>query len=128
MNIVITDSDREYARRLIAKGWRSVSNRWRVLARLPDGMTGREALRWGMIEYQRYYGGKVEGFNGRDKPLEARPLSAHTEEWIQLLDEESAGGHFMRVYSMYDYAKPFSLELTIPQFRAFKLEGGVSAR
>lgn len=38
-------NDREIAEQLVRDGWQSTSNKYRVIARLPEGKTGLEAVR-----------------------------------------------------------------------------------
>jgi hypothetical protein len=87
--------------------YRSTSGRYRILARLPDGMTGKQALEWAMLTHR----GVTE-------------LPKHDQEWIGRIDEREAASHFLRVYTDYPFARHLRLELTIEQFKEFKKAGG----
>lgn len=86
---------------LVARGYRQISRRYLAVARLPEGMTGQQALRG--------------AFNGdRDA------------EWIDKLADDAAGNHFRRVYAYYTGA-PLVLELDRETYAAFLAAGGESA-
>lgn len=86
---------------LVERGYRLINRRYLAVARLPDGMTGQQALR--------------SAFNGdRDA------------DWIDKLTDEQAGNHFRRVYAYYTGA-PLVLELDRETYSAFLAAGGGEA-
>jgi hypothetical protein len=87
------------AKEIIADGWYQVSRRFRTVARLPDGMTGIEAL---ARDARKSY--------GRD-----------SEEWANMLGERSAGDHWLRCFAD---KKGCWKELDQPTFDAFRKLGG----
>lgn len=93
---------------LIRLGYKSVSNKYRLVVRLPDGMTGNQALRWGQVEYAK---------------MTKRLVDAPYEN----MKDREAAGLFMRVYSCYTFAEHLCRHLTWGVFRAFKKLGGESA-
>ena len=97
----------EEARVFDPKIWKSVSHKYRTVARLPEGMTGKEAIAWAHAEYA-----KTSPFKN--------PLNPN---W----DERSCASHFMRCYTCYDFAKHCQAELTRAEWDAFKQAGGQSA-
>lgn len=109
-----TAAELEEARVLISEGYRQTSRKFRLVARLPEGMDGRGALRWGMLQYAAVY----EKRN--------RTLSAHEEAWVERMSEADAGNHFRRVYAQYP-AIGLSKELSIGVFAAFRKLGGEPA-
>jgi hypothetical protein len=89
------------------KIWKSVSHKYRTLARLPEGMTGKQAVQWAYEE-------NIKLFGYCDKPNEC---------W----SEEVAASDFMRCATSYPYAKHCQAELTVEEYRAFRKAGGQSA-
>ncbi len=88
------------ARWLVACGYKQINRRYLAVACLPNGKTGREALR--------------AAFNGdRDA------------EWIDTMSDEEAGDRFRRYYAHADGA-PLVLELDRETFAAFKAAGGAT--
>lgn len=98
-----------------ADGYLSISSRYRLVARLPDGMDGKQALRWGMLTYDWSTGATNT------------KLPEHEEKWIEGLSERSAASQFLRVYTGYDFARHLQEELTIDEYRAFRQAGGCAA-
>lgn len=96
----------ERARQLINEGWRSTSNAYCHLAKLPEGTTGIECLTWAA---SRDMGGPKE-----------------TRKWAERLGEDGAASQFLRVYAIYygDRADEMRLTLDAATFRAFKKLGG----
>lgn len=93
------------------KIWKSVSNKHRLLARLPEGMTGKQAFQWASDEYDRLY---HKGVQSGDGPNPA---------W----DEQTSASQFMRIYTGFPFAAHCSAELTVEECRAFRQAGGESA-
>lgn len=89
------------ARWLVERGYRQAGRRYCTVARLPEGMDGKQALR--------------AAFNG-DREA----------DWIDRLTDDAAGNHFRRVYAYYTGA-PLVLELDRETFRAFLAAGGKAA-
>lgn len=87
------------AKELIANGYYQVSRSHRIVARLPEGMTGSEAL---LREAKK-----------------GRPWDA--EEWVKALGEGHAGDHFLRCYAQ---SRELWKELDRPTFAAFRSLGG----
>ena len=86
----------EVARRLVALGYLSISHRYRIVRRLPPGMTGKEAL--------------------------ARACSERGHKGYPTLDEDSSRSQFLRCYSNFKGAP--ELVLGREMFREFKRAGG----
>lgn len=97
------------AEQLIAADYYQISRRHRLVARLPDGMDGHQALR-----------AAIKSYDG--------DVSPHEETWIQRLSERDAADHFLRVYTCYAPWKDLLLELDPVTFEAFRRLGGKSAR
>ena len=99
--IDVTDEHIESARQLIEEGWHQTSRAYRMLARLPDGMTGVEAL------------------------IDAERRSQHPQsnvvKWANGLGNAGAGEHYLRCYASRDL---HGCTLDIPTFSAFKKLGG----
>ena len=97
------------AQQFIDEGWFQISRRHRMLARLPEGMTGKEAL-----------------FEARKKEIGPKHWGGYWEEdtakWVNNLGEESCAEHFRRVYSTYD--KTLNITLDEKTFNAFRSLGG----
>lgn len=89
------------------KIWKSISNKYRTVSRLPEGMTGKQAMKWAHEEYAKIF--------EYQNPL--------NENW----DERMAESHFLRVFTIYPFAKHCQAELTQAEWRAFKQAGGQSA-
>ena len=89
------------ARQLIREGYRQVSRKHRIVARLPDGKTGRQAL--------------TEAIDRREDST-----------WIRRLSERAAQSQFLRVYAVYT-GDPLWLTLDKDTFDAFRRLGGESA-
>ena len=86
------------ARALIADGWFQVSRKYRTVARLPEGKTGKEAL----LESSR-----------RSVPDAPR--------WVACLSERDAADYWGRVHAR---AASLWLELDVATFAAFRRLGG----
>lgn len=149
-----TEEEYATARTLVEEGWFSISRKYRIVVRLPEGMTGREALRWGMLEYQRtrtlaqrcsfvtavgcaaVVCARRAGHSGlhmservarADVPEEFEPmLDEYEEQWIQALSDGMAAEHFGRVYTAYPFASHLTRELGIFEYQAFRKLGGRS--
>ena len=93
----------ESARQLIEEGWYQVSRKYRTLARLPDGMTGVEAL---------IHGCRKTGYPNRD------PVA-----WAEGMGNAHAGGYYLRRQAQQDLNW---CELDIPTFAAFRKLGGTT--
>lgn len=87
--------------------WKSTSNKYRMVARLPEGMTGKQAVQWAHEEYEKLYG----------------PDNAPDPCW----SENCAASHFMRCYTNYPFAAHCHAELTREEWDAFRRAGGQSA-
>lgn len=100
---------------LIKLGYEQVSARYRIVARLPEGKTGRDAL----------YGAKMAQLaeHNLDEEMIAYWRTEH-REWVNRLGEESSAGHFRRVHAR---AADLWLELTEEEFREFKAQRGRTA-
>jgi hypothetical protein len=92
----VTDEDRAFARELIAAGYEQVSAKYRHVARLPEGMTGIEAL-------------------AMHDPGELRRIQDEIER--------RCAATFRRVFSSVIGTK-CAKTLTPGQFKAFKDAGG----
>lgn len=95
---VITEEDLELAKKLVAEGWRSTSNRFHMIARIPPGMTLLEAL-------EKY----------------APTLYRDTLQRVL----EQCTSQFLRCYS--SQVEGCHQELTLSQYKAFRQAGGSSA-
>lgn len=95
---VITEEDRELAKQLVAEGWRSTSNRYHMIARLPPGMALLEALEKHAPELYRQV----------------------MEDVLHRCEVQ-----FLRVYS--NRVEGCHRELTLSQYKAFRQAGGESA-
>lgn len=89
------------------KIWKSVSNKYRTVARLPEGMTGKQAVQWAHTEYEKLYG--------------------HGNEPNPCWSEDAAASTFMRTYTCYQFAEHCQAELTRVEWDAFRRAGGQSA-
>lgn len=87
--------------------WFQVSRKHRMLARLPPGVSPKDALRAAM---------------GKHTGLPVRDILPHEEAWIARLDEDSAGSHFLSVYTTY--YKELQMDLSVVMFKAFRMAGG----
>lgn len=79
----------------VAAGYRQISRRYRTVARLPEGKTGKEALR-----------------------TAARRDVYDVDGWVETLGEEAAASRYLRCYATD------RLTLTREEFDAFLKEGG----
>ena len=86
------------ANELINNGYYQVSRKYRTLARLPNGMTGKQAL--------------------LTVAKKIRPWDA--EKWVDCLGEGSAGEYYLRCHS----SKEDQLEIGESLFRVFRFLGG----
>lgn len=87
--------------------WFQVSRKHRMIARFPDGMTAKEALRSVM---------------GKHTGLPVRDILPREEEWIEKLGNDSAGDQFLGVYS--GYYDELHKTLSVVGFKAFRAAGG----
>jgi hypothetical protein len=99
--VEVTQEHLEEARRLIDEGWHQVSRAYRGVARLPEGMTGTEAL--------------IDAERRSDHP------HPNLETWATRMGEAHAGEHYLRCYAGRD---GHSRDLDIPTFAAFRKLGG----
>jgi hypothetical protein len=101
----------QYAKLLLEQGYYQVSRKYGMLARLPDGKTGRQAL----------FEASMEQYRGL--PNEAS-WDAQQRRWVGHLPEASAADHYCRVYA------PKHLQRTVSQsvMNAFRKLGGGTAR
>ncbi len=99
---------RERAEKLIKEGWRQTSRKYRMLACLPDGMTGKEAL----------YEARMREIGDVNREYWEKEI----KRWIDILGENSCADHFRRVYAGRDD----SLNMTLDEetFMAFRSLGG----
>jgi len=88
----------EYAQKIIDEGYYQTSRKHRHVARLPKGLTGKEALKSVTPENRHY--------------------------WVDGLGESNSGDHYLCVYGKPED----SLTLTIPEFAAFRKLGGNTYR
>lgn len=93
-----TQKEIDYAKKVIEWGYYQTSRKYRHVARLPKGMTGKEALKSVTPENRHY--------------------------WVDGLGESSAGDHYLCVHGKPED----SLTLTIPEFNAFRKLGGNTYR
>jgi hypothetical protein len=97
MNIINRDpkqEDLDRAKQLIADGYYQISRKSRIVARLPTGMTGKQALK------------------------SVTPESRHY--WVDAMRDSRAGEHYLRCYGIPDH----SIQLDVPTFAAFRHLGG----
>lgn len=103
--IDVTQEHIDHAMRLINEGACQVSRKHRMVARLPPGKTGVQAL------------------------IEAERASEHPhpnlEEWARGMGEAHAGDHYMRCYADQEGN---IVTLDIPTFAAFRKLGGSTYR
>jgi len=93
--------------------WFQISARYRTIARLPEGMTGKQALRWAEEEYGKY--------------SQERWGLSRTEHLADRFNDSLAASHFLRCYTCYPFAKHLQKELSIEEFRLFRAAGGRAA-
>lgn len=99
-------------RTLIAQGYKQISARYRILARLPEGKTGINALvEAEMAAWQR---------RGSIKP---DYWPDHYVKWANQLGEIVAGNYFRRVWAKDD----LRVTLSPIELRRFRHLGGLSA-
>lgn len=101
IEIEVTEDHIEAARRLIEEGWYQVSRRHRLLSRLPEKTTGKEALI------------NAEGRSSRSR--------RETERWANALGDFHAGDQYLRCYAHLDQN---CCEVDIPTFAAYRKLGG----
>lgn len=97
-----TPADFEEAKCIILAGYHQTSRSYRMVARLPAGKTGIEALSEAATTMIRVRG--VEG----------------TRKWAEGLGEGHAGDHYLSCHA----PKSDQLTLTVPVFAAFRKLGG----
>lgn len=103
--VEVTAEHIETAQRLIDEGWYQVSRKYRLVARLPKGKTGIEAL----IEQER----------------RSQYPHPQAEEWVERLGEGHAGDHYLRTKPRrLGQQDPDEQELDIPTFAAYRKLGG----
>lgn len=88
-------SPADYVRQLVAQGYKQVSSRYRIVARLPDGMTGIEALESvdaSLAKHMRDTMNKqaAEQYLRVYAPLEQK-VELTEEEWIAWRDLQRSG-------------------------------------
>lgn len=86
------------AEQLIKEGYYQISRKYRHIARLPEGMTGKQALKL-VTPPERHY-------------------------WVEAMGESSAGDHYLSCYSPPNQ----QVVLDIPTFMAFRQAGGNTYR
>lgn len=87
--------------------WFQVSRRYRMIARLPEGMTPKDALRAAMRKHA-------------DGP--PRDLLPHEEARITDTPDDIAAGQFLCIYS--GYYEELHGTLSVVMFKAFRAVGG----
>lgn len=99
----------ERARWLVRNGYKQVSRKGCMVARLPDGLSGREALR---LAREAYEGGNLTD-----------------DEYAQIARRSHADAEdeFCRVYAMY-LGTPFVIALDTTTFTHYRRLGGGTAR
>ena len=100
--IEVTAEHIENARKLIEEGWCQTSRKHRMLARLPDGKTGVEAL----ADAERRYGHQPD------------PV-----KWATGLGNGGAGSFYLSRYAHHDLN---NCTVDLPTFSAFKKLGGTT--
>lgn len=98
----------ERAVALIDAGWFQVSRHHRMLARLPEGKTGTEALIEARLK-------AIGGFRPGYWPAEVR-------RWAEGMGEARAAEHFRRVYAWY--TDGLTCKVNHETFEAFRRLGG----
>lgn len=86
------------AEQLIKEGYYQISRKYRHIAKLPEGMTGKQALKT-VTSIERHY-------------------------WVDAMGESSAGDHYLSCYSPTN----LRIVLDIPTFMAFRQAGGNTYR
>lgn len=81
------------AERLIAEGYYQISNKYRLLAKLPEGKTGIQALEEASLEEYR-----------KTRPSDIKPeidayWLSHYPTWARGLGEYHAGAHYLTTYA-----------------------------
>lgn len=94
----------EEARRLVEEGWYQVSRGFFMVAKLPEGKTGKQALFEATCKHGQHRG-------------------SDAQRWVDNLGERHAGDHYLRCYAHLDgNTKTVGADV----FEAFrKLGGGV---
>ena len=96
-----------FARKLVEEGYCQISSRYRRVAKLPPGKTGKEAV--------------LESLLGKNpKKWEVEHYTHLVSRW----SEAEAKDHFLRVFA----GKGLTLKLTHEEFLAYKKAGGGTAR
>ncbi len=86
------------AEQLIKEGYYQISRKYRTLAKLPEGMTGKQALR-SVTPIERHY-------------------------WVDAMPESSAGDHYLSCHTTPEQR----ITLDIPTFIVFRKTGGDTYR
>lgn len=89
------------------KVWKSVSHKYRTVARLPDGMTGKEALQWANTELKKIHG-------------------AYHQDFRTDFSDADCARTFMRCCTSYSFAEQYSADLSRSEWDLFKKSGGTS--
>jgi len=92
----------EALQQLIDEGWQSTSNKFRILARLPEGMTGKQAL----VLLEEYPG---------------------QHAYLKSLSEPSAADHFRRCMHKEEHRERWQMELCQADYKRFRKLGGESS-
>ncbi len=74
--------------KLFDDGWRQISRKYRLIARLPEGKTGKQAL----------YDGRIESLNG----VRLEHWTVRTRTWVNVLGEYNCADHYRRCYAQGD--------------------------
>lgn len=101
---------------LIKLGYKQVSAKYRTVARLPEGKSGKDAL------YEAEMAVLAEDGDLADEILAY--WRKEKKRWVDGLGERVAADHFRRVHA---HAAGLWLELTPTEFSAFKAQGGKTA-
>ena len=94
---------REKAEKLIKEGYQQVSRRYYILARLPEGKTGKQAL----LDYSR-----------------TNFLRSDLYRWVNMIGEDQSASFFRRVCSRY---LGLWVEVKWDVWKEFRRLGGKSA-
>jgi hypothetical protein len=98
---------------LVAEGWLAISNKYQLVARLPEGMTGKEAL-------------FEEEMGLACPPRHMAPYwAAEVRRWVDALEEEESRSYFCRVHAPQH--KSLHRALDVETWKAFKRLGGRTA-
>jgi len=105
---VITPELQEQGRELVREGWKSASNKFRCIVRVPPEFeNARDFESWCIEEYNKHF--KTQHTNG---PLNSR------------MPDDSVKAFYARCHSDYPYMKDHQMTLSIDEYAAFRSVGG----